>query len=124
MPTSEALREVERRKSWRVCKASVASWGSRPFRHRSNSARTYALDSNAGQVILLGYADRFDQRLGEEVQVCIIDLIDSRRLGGRVRTFTSKPELQQHIKTKKHYFPKDLAKEEADGLLRVLLRTI
>ena len=63
------------------------------------------------------------QRL-QRVHVCVIDLIDSQCLDERVRTFTSNPELQEHIRNEKHYFPKDLAKDEADGLLRVLLRKV
>ncbi|KAF6233061.1 hypothetical protein HO173_008817 [Letharia columbiana] len=59
------------------------------------------------------------------VHVCIVDLIDSRRLGGtRVHIFPCHRELQQHIKKKKHYFPKYEAKEKEDGLLKVLLRKI
>lgn len=56
--------------------------------------------------------------------VCIIDLIDSRRRRTRVDTFTNHHDLQEHIKTQKHFFPKDDAKEKAEGLLKVLLRRI
>ncbi|KAL9138775.1 MAG: hypothetical protein Q9175_000041 [Cornicularia normoerica] len=65
--------------------------------------------------------------LGQElktVHVCLVDLIDSRRLRTRVHVFRSCRELQQHIRTRKHYFPIDEAKESADGLLKVLLRRI
>lgn len=59
------------------------------------------------------------------VHVCIVDLIDNRRLGGtRVHIFPCHRELQQHIKKRKHYFPKYEAKEKEGGLLKVLLRKI
>lgn len=68
-------------------------------------------------------ADRLGQEL-KKVNVCIIDLIDSRRLGTQVDCFSNSRELQEHIRTTKHYFPKDEAKGNADGLMKVLLRKI
>lgn len=58
----------------------------------------------------------------KKVNVCIIDLIDSRRLGTQVDRFSTPRELQAHITTAKHYFPKDGAKNKADGILKVLLK--
>ena len=75
--------------------------------------------------------DRFSRGGGKQalkrVHVCIVHLIDHRRLGTPVHPFRSHAELQEHIKNDKHYFPKDEAKGEGEGegrLLRVLLRTI
>ena len=65
--------------------------------------------------------------LGQELKkrhVCIIDLIDSRRLRKKIKLFGSQKKLQEHIRTEEHFFPRDGAKEKADGLLTVLLRMI
>lgn len=75
----------------------------------------------AGWLVCFLNANRLGQEL-KKVNVCIIDLIDSRRLGTQVDRFSTPRELQAHITTAKHYFPKDGAKNKADGILKVLLK--
>ena len=58
------------------------------------------------------------------MHVCIVDLIDHRRLGAPVQAFASPAELRAHLADEKHYFPMDAAKQKGQGLLKVLLRTI
>ena len=70
-----------------------------------------------------GVANRLGQQL-KTVKVCLVDLIDSRRLGTPVHVFDSYRELQGHVKARKHYFPKNEAKDTGDGILKVLLRRI
>ena len=70
-----------------------------------------------------GATDRLAQQL-KMVHVCLVDLIDSRRLDIPVHVFDSYPELQQHVKSTKHYFPKYEAKHTGGGILKVLLRKI
>ena len=70
-----------------------------------------------------GTTNRLAQQL-KTVHVCLVDLIDSRRLGIPVHVFDSYHKLQQHVKTTKHYFPKGEAKRTGHGILKVLLREI
>lgn len=59
----------------------------------------------------------------QRVHVCVVHLIDHRRL---VHPFRSHAELQEHIRNDEHYFPQGRSEREGkgEGLLRVLLRTI
>lgn len=59
-----------------------------------------------------------------KVNVCIISLIDHQRLGTPIHAFGTLAELKQHIKKTTHYFPKDKAKRQGNGLLALLLRHI
>ena len=70
-----------------------------------------------------GAANRLAQQL-QTVHVCLVDLIDSRRLHIPVHAFKSFPKLQQHVKATKHYFPKYEAKHTGNGILKVFLRKI
>ena len=70
-----------------------------------------------------GATDRLAQKL-QTVHVCLVDLIDTRRLDTPFHVFDSFPKLQEHVKTKKHYFPKYEAKHTGNGILKVLLRRI
>ena len=67
--------------------------------------------------------NRLTQQL-KTVHVCLVGLIDSRRLGTPVHVFDSYHKLQQHVKATKHYFPKDEAKHTGGGILKALLREI
>ena len=58
------------------------------------------------------------------VHVCLVDLIESRRLHFQVHVFKTFPKLQQHVKATKHYFPKEEAKRTGGGILKLLLREI
>ncbi|KAL6714587.1 hypothetical protein ACLMJK_008012 [Lecanora helva] len=58
--------------------------------------------------------------LSTKVHVNLIDLIESRRSGIRVRTFKSRGALHDHTIAKGKYFPLDVAKK--NGLVKILLR--
>ena len=57
-----------------------------------------------------------------KVHVNLVDLVDSRRTGKKVKRFSSPGELQNYTANTRRIFPKDAAKE--DGFLKALLRTI
>lgn len=54
--------------------------------------------------------------------VNIVDLLDARRTGEKVKTFTNIKKLSQYTKQKGMMFNRNLAKQ--DKLLRVLLRVL
>ena len=70
-----------------------------------------------------GATNRLAQQLST-VHVCLVDLIDSRRLHSRVHVFETLSKLQKHVKATGHYFPKKEAKRTGGGILKVLLRVI
>lgn len=48
----------------------------------------------------------------QKVNVCIMDLIKTRRIGTTVHAFRTLAELQGHIKNTTHCFPRDKAKKQ------------
>jgi len=62
------------------------------------------------------------QALSTEVHVNLIDLLDSRRRGTKVKIFKTRAELISYTIVTRKFFPKDRAKK--DGLLKILLREI
>ena len=58
----------------------------------------------------------------KNVHVNVVDLIDSRRKGKKVKVWPSYAALQDYTFHHKKFFPKHIAKE--DGPLRCLLREI
>jgi len=56
------------------------------------------------------------------VYVNIVDLLDARRTGAKVKTFTNIKKLSEYTKQKGKVFSRVLAKQ--DKLLKVLLRVL
>jgi len=56
------------------------------------------------------------------VWVNIVDLVDSRRTGGKVERFESMEELREYTKDTNRVFPKEEAKK--NGFLAALLITL
>ena len=56
------------------------------------------------------------------VHVNLLDLIDAKRTGRRVRVFYSAMALAKYTQSRGRWFPKEAAKE--DGFVKVLLRRV
>ncbi|KAM0796633.1 hypothetical protein BDR22DRAFT_519810 [Usnea florida] len=123
------------------------NWGkkSKKFKEERKSYMLALADTHLGSIDSGGTAERLValQGLCEElgvkpvpssitqcnkqlstVYVCLVDLIDSRRLHFQVHVFKTLSKLQKHVKDTGHYFPKEEAKRTGGGILKVLLRVI
>ena len=97
----------------------VTRSGSTPFPKRCTDAKRSAI---------LHINSRWDtvkqsgQALKGKVWVNIVDLVDSRRTGGKVERFESMEELREYTKDTNRVFPKEEAKK--NGFLAALLITL